>query len=103
MAYPVPGLNGDVTVNSSAYINAAAGDGIRAFNYGTGNVTVNDYAGTITALGGSSPTNGFGNGISAENFGSGNINVFTAADAIIHAGSSGILADNDASAIWPIR
>ena len=96
--YPVPGLHGDVIVNSTANINASAGDGIRAYNYGTGNVTVNDDAGTITALGGSSPTNGFVDGISANVFGPGNIDVFTAADAIIHSGGSGILADNNASA-----
>ncbi len=53
--YPILGLYGDVTVNNSAVITADAGDGIRAFDYGTGNVTVNDLAGTITALGGSSP------------------------------------------------
>jgi hypothetical protein len=98
VVYPVPGIHGDVIVNSSADINAAAGDGIRAFNYGTGNITVNDDAGTITALGGSNPTNGFGDGISARNYGPGDINVFTAADAFINAGSSGIFAENHASA-----
>lgn len=97
-SYPVTGLFGDVLVNNSADITAAAGDGIRAFNYGTGNVTVNDDAGTITAPGGTSPTEGYGNGISANNFGDGNIDVFSAAGTIIHSGSSGIHANNGASA-----
>jgi hypothetical protein len=96
--HPITTLHGDVLVNSSADITAEAGDGIRAYNYGIGNVTVNDNAGTIIALGGESPTDGFGNGISANNSGPGNIEVFTAAGTVIDSGSSGIAANNHASA-----
>ena len=98
---PVPGLNGNVFVNSSADINAAAGDGIRAYNYGTGDVTVNDNAGTIHAFGGTlsdaTPTpSGYGDGISADNFGTGNIYVTTAVSTAIHSAGSGIAANNAA-------
>ncbi len=92
--YPIAGLFGDVLVNSSADITADAGDGIRAYNYGTGDVTVNDNAATIIALGGSGPTQSFGNGIAARNFGAGNTHVYTAPGTVIHSGSSGIAANN---------
>jgi large repetitive protein len=92
--FPLAGLDGDVTVNNFGNITAAAGDGIRAYTYGIGNVTVNEGAGTITALGGSSPTNGFGDGINASNRGPGDILVTTAAGTAIDSGSSGISAIN---------
>ena len=100
---PVSGVNGTVIVNSFADINAAAGDGIRAYNEGTGNVTVNDNAGTIHAYGGTmsdgNPTpNGFGDGISASNYSSGNITVTTAASTSIFAAGSGIVANNGGQA-----
>jgi hypothetical protein len=95
-SYPVSYLYGLVLVNSSATITAAAGDGIRAFNYGTGDVVVNDNAGEIWTQ--SSPVDGFGNGISADNFGTGNIDVYTAASTNILSVASGISADNSASA-----
>lgn len=85
-----------MVVTNFANITAAAGDGIRAYNYGNGNVTVIDDAGTITALGGTSPTNGFGVGIGAYNFGTGSISVSTAAGTTIESGSSGISAVNEA-------
>ena len=90
--FPVPGVFGDVLVNNAANITADAGDGIRAFNFGIGSITVNDNAGTITALGGATPVNGFGNGIAAHNFGGGDISVTTAAGTSIHSGGSGISA-----------
>ena len=99
-SYPIAGLNGNVLVNNSADINAAAGDGIRAFTYGTGNVTVYDTAGTIVALfadhTGYNATNGsgFGDGISAQNYGTGDTDVTTAAQAFIESGGSGIAANN---------
>ena len=37
-------------VNNFANINAAGGDGIRAYNYGIGDVFVNDLAGTINGV-----------------------------------------------------
>ena len=95
---PLTSVNGDVTVNSYADITAAAGDGIRAYNYGIGDVTVNDDAGTITAPGGTSPANGFGNGIAAYNFGTGDTSVTTAAGVVIHSGASGIDANDGAAA-----
>ena len=97
-AFPLTGVFGDVTVNNFGNITAAAGDGIRAFTYGIGNVTVNEDAGTIAALGSSSPTNGFGDGINASNRGPGDILVTTATGVVINSGSSGISALNYAPA-----
>ncbi|HLG85041.1 MAG TPA: Ig-like domain-containing protein [Bradyrhizobium sp.] len=94
--FPLTGISGDVTVNNFGNITAAAGDGIRAYTYGIGDVTVNEDAGTITALGGSSPTNGFGDGINVNNRGSGSILVTTGAGVSINSGSSGISALNEA-------
>ena len=88
---------GEVVVNNSANINAAGGDGIRAYNYGIGNVTVNQFAGTITALDASDPTPaGYGIGIAANNFGSGDIYIDMTAGTI-DAGGSGISALNRAA------
>jgi hypothetical protein len=81
-----------VKVDNLAVIDAAAGDGIRAYTYGIGNVTVNDTAGTITTQ--SSPVQGFGNGIGAYNYGPGIISVTTAAGTDINSVGSGILANN---------
>src|SRR5581483_2884047 len=91
---PVTGVDGDVTVNNFGNIAAVTGDGIRAFTYGSGNVSVNEDAGTITALGGPAPRNGFGDGIDARNWGAGNISVTTASGVTIDSGSSGISAIN---------
>jgi hypothetical protein len=91
-SYPVPNLYGSVLVNNTANIDAAGGDGIRAFNYGDGNITVNDNAGMITAPGGSSPVDGYANGISADNFGTGSTFVTTAAGTQISSGGDGIFA-----------
>jgi large repetitive protein len=89
-------VSGEVVVNNSANINAAGGDGIRAYNYGIGNVTVNQFAGTITALDASdlAPA-GYGIGIAANNFGSGDIYINMTAGTI-NAGGSGISALNRA-------
>ncbi|HEV2970744.1 MAG TPA: Ig-like domain-containing protein [Pirellulales bacterium] len=100
--FPLTGLDGDVVVNNFANINPASGDGIRAFDYGTGNIVVSDDAGSIT-LGGASPVNGFADGIGASNFGAGNIDVSTSAGILIDSrnGGSGIVALNKAPAPWP--
>jgi large repetitive protein len=99
----LPGVNGTVVVNNYANITADAGDGIRAYTYGVGDVTVNDYAGTITTLGeaitpappsGPNPPNGFGAGIGAYNYGPDDISVTAAAGTSIHSASSGISANN---------
>jgi hypothetical protein len=82
---------GNVTVNNSATINAAGGDGIRTFNYGQGNITVSDLANTaITAPG--------RYGILAANYGPGNISISTNAGDTISSGSSGIDASDNATA-----
>jgi hypothetical protein len=98
-SFPLTGLYGDVTVNNFATINAVAGDGIRAFNYGNGEVEVNDYAGSITlqgqlVTGNTVLQNGYQAGINAVNEGPGNIDVMTAAGTSIdsHLAGSGIVA-----------
>ena len=99
-SYPIAGLYGDVFVDNAGDITAAAGDGIRAYNYGTGNVTVDDTAGTIIALFAdhvgynASNGNGYGDGISAQNYGTGDTDVTTAAGVHIESGGSGIAANN---------
>jgi large repetitive protein len=100
--FPLTSLNGNVVVNNFANINAAAGDGIRAFNYGVGNVTVYDEVGSII-LGGGNPTSGYENGISATNDGSGDTEVSTVAGVLIDSidGGSGIVALNKAPAPSP--
>jgi hypothetical protein len=100
--FPLTSINGDVVVNNFANINAAAGDGIRAFNYGIGGVTVRDEAGSIT-LAGNNPTSGYEIGINATNDGSGSIDVSTVAGILIDSrnGSSGIVAMNKAPAPSP--
>ncbi|MGH6682429.1 MAG: beta strand repeat-containing protein, partial [Pseudolabrys sp.] len=100
--FPLTGLNGDVVVNNFATINAAGGDGIRAYNFGIGDITVNDEAGSIT-LGGADPVNGYDVGISAVNEGTGSVDVTTAAGILIDSrnGSAGIVAANKAPAPSP--
>jgi RTX calcium-binding nonapeptide repeat (4 copies) len=85
---PNPNVFGNVFVTNSANINAAGGDGIRAFNFGSGNITVKDQPSTtITAPGRF--------GITASVFGGGNISISTATGDIINSGSSGIqVTDN---------
>ena len=94
--YPLTDIHGDVVVNSSADIIADSGDGIRAYDYGIGDVFVNALGGTITALDAGSSTPGLGNGIVATNYGSGNVGVATAAGTSITSGASGIVAINRA-------
>jgi hypothetical protein len=94
--FPLTDINGEVVVNNFATINAAGGDGIRAYNYGIGDVTVNDFAGTITALDVGSSTPGLGIGIAAFNYGSGDIHISTSSGTSINSASSGIAAVNKA-------
>ena len=82
---------GNVTVDNSANINAAGGDGIRAYNFGNGDVTVNDHAGIITSK------DQFG--IDAQTNGTGKVLVTTAAGATVNGGSYGIQAINLASVV----
>ena len=78
-------MNGNVVVNNSANITALGGDGIRAYNYGIGDVTVNDLAETTTALDTGSSTPGYGIGIVATKMGSGSIYVSTSLGAVINS------------------
>ena len=99
---PEPNVAGNVTVTADADITATAGDGIRAYNFGTGNVIVNDKGGTIKTLGQpilgqTSATIGFGNGLYAFDDGGGNIVVSMASGAIIDSAASGIFASNAAT------
>src|SRR6185437_10916077 len=88
---PNSAVYGDVLVNNSADIVAVGGDGSRAYNYGNGNVTVNDLAGSIVT------NDQFG--INAVSYGSGQVVVTTAAGDTITAGSYGIQAINLATSI----
>ena len=63
---------GNVTVDNFANINAAGGDGIRAYNYGSGNITVTDHTGTTIVT-----KDQFG--IAASSYGTGQVTVTTAA------------------------
>src|SRR5207253_6697411 len=92
--YPLTAINGEVVVNNFANINADSGDGVRAYNFGIGDVTVNEFAGTITTH--ASPVNGFGNGITATSNGTCDIHVSTSAGIVINAAGSGIAAVNRA-------
>ena len=88
---PNAAVFGNVIVDDFANITAAGGDGIRAYTYGSGDVTVNDHSGTINAK------DMFG--ITASSYGAGKVSIVTAAGVIINAGSSAIQAINLASAI----
>ena len=86
-----PNVFGNVTVDNFATINAAGGDGIRAYNFGSGNVSVTDHANTTIAA-----PDVFG--IVAQTNGAGNTSVTTSAGDIINSGSAGILSINSAAA-----
>ncbi|QPF91352.1 VCBS domain-containing protein [Bradyrhizobium commune] len=114
-------VNGTVIVNNHANITAAGGHGIDAYNYGNGDVTVNDGAGTTVvgaqmgvralALSGgtgnvsvwlgdnASVTGTAGYGIDAYSLDQGNISVSLSDHDTITSGSSGILAVNEATSI----
>ncbi len=77
---------GNVMIDNLANINAAGGDGIRGYNYGPGNVTVNDHGGTINAK------DMFG--ITASSNSTGKVSITTSAGTVINSGSSAIQAIN---------
>ena len=89
---PNAAVIGNVVVDNSANIDAAGGDGIRAFNYGSGNVNVLDGASTTIVA-----PQGFG--AEAVSFGTGSVSISTVASDIINSGSDGINAANLATAI----
>ena len=80
---PNAAVFGNVTVSNFANINAAGGDEIRAYDYGSGNVNVVDQANTTVSL-----RPGFG--AEAVNFGSGNISISTVPGDIVNSGSGGL-------------
>ena len=92
---------GNISVNDFGGINAAAGDGMRVFDYGIGNVAINlGNNATISAL--NSATASSGNapyGVGAFNYGPGDIVVATSSGDLISSGSDGINAANQATAI----
>ena len=93
---PNPSVFGDVTINNSANITALGGDGIRAQNYGIGNITVTDAPNaTIAAIGDASSRYG----IYAQNLGPGSTSVTTSAGDVISSASAGIYAINNAASV----
>ena len=89
---PNAAVFGNVAVNNSANIVATGGDGIRAYTYGSGNVTVQDLAGTTIVA-----KDEFG--IDASSYGVGSVLISTAAGDVINSGASGLAAVNLATAI----
>ena len=89
---PNANVFGNVTIDSFANITASGGDGIRGYNYGTGDITVTDEANTTIVA----PVEF---GIRAQNYGSGNISITTLSGDLITSGASGISAVNSATAI----
>ena len=116
-------INGTVAVNNYADITAAVGDAVKAYNYGNGDVTVNDEASTVVSgteygLAAEQLSGGTGNvavnvdvsaavtgtsvyGILALNDGSGNTAVTMSASDVVNSGASGIVAINQATYIAP--
>ncbi len=93
---------GDVLVEAlGSSIDAQAGNGIRAFNHGQGNVAILLNNETITAR--NTPTGASGNlspyGVGAYAYGPGDVTVTISGNGSITSGSSGINANNQATAI----
>ncbi|UVO39384.1 cadherin-like domain-containing protein [Bradyrhizobium arachidis] len=97
-----PNVYGEVVVNNFGNITADGGDGIRATNYGVGDVYVNNFTGAIVASGGASPQDGQGVGIAAASFGPSSVHVTTSAGTSITSGSSGISATNRETTADPV-
>ncbi|WP_280705032.1 VCBS domain-containing protein [Bradyrhizobium sp. BR13661] len=113
-------VNGSVVINNHANITSG-GHGIHAYNYGNGDVTVNDGAGTAvtgavagikaSAVGGGTGdvsvnvganaqvTGTSGYGIDAYSLNAGNISVVMSDGDVLKSGSVGIDAVNEATAI----
>jgi hypothetical protein len=87
-----PNVFGSVTVNDYANIMATAGDGIRGYNYGVGNITITDEPNTTIIAPGEF-------GIREINYGSGNNYITTSSGDSVTSGASGISAVNEATAI----
>ncbi len=83
-----PNVTGNVVVNNNANISGAS-YGINAYDYGNGNVTVNDGAGTTVS--------GTQYGIQALNYEVGNISVTTSAGDIVNSQGSGLVVTDFAT------
>ncbi|MGY8683250.1 FecR domain-containing protein [Bradyrhizobium sp. UFLA05-153] len=114
-------VNGSVTINNYANVTAAAGYGLHAYNYGNGDVTVNDEAGTtvtgavqgiraqalsggtgdveVTVGANANVTGTSGYAILAYSIDAGDIDVSLSTGDVLTSGSSGIVAVNYATAI----
>jgi len=94
---------GNVLVEDSGAIVAAAGDGINAYNYGIGNVEVDlGFGASISALAASTSTGRkTPYGIVASNYGPGDVTVTTTPGNVIQAGGTGIDISNQATSIAP--
>jgi T5SS/PEP-CTERM-associated repeat protein len=81
---PDTNVTGTVTVNNFANITAAAGSGISAYNYGNGDVTVNDNYGSGAVTGGTAVSGQqYGIIAQADSGGSGDVTVNIGANATI--------------------
>ena len=89
-------LYGSISITSYATITAQAGDGIRAVNYGVGDIVITDEASTTITAQGSQGVQGQ-YGIDASSSESGNITVTTSSFDQISSGGSGIRAVNVAT------
>jgi len=91
---PNAGVNGTVLVDNYGNISAAKGYGIDAYNWGNGDVTVNDGAGT-TVTGNLIGVAAFGlEGVAGQPGGTGNVSITVGANATVNsgAGNDGIQA-----------
>ena len=88
------GVYGDVSVMLGGNIIADAGDGINAYDYGTGTISVSVGPNvSIQALNSAASVSGNGNapfGIGVFNYGHGDIHVTMSNGDVIRSGSSGI-------------
>ena len=92
---PETNVAGSVDVTNYANITAAAGDGIRAYNFGNGNVTVTDEANsTIKTIGSEGQY-----GIDAFTEGVGSVSVTTSTGDTIDANGSGVVAESLATTV----
>ncbi len=80
---------GDITIDDYANITASAGYGIKAFDYGQGNITVQEFAGTIKPASGDSLQDGIL--AEQESAGSGNITILIDSGATV-TGNTGTSA-----------
>src|SRR5262249_15980041 len=78
-----PSVFGDVNINNFANITAAGFSGIFGYDWGIGNITLNDAANTTI-------TNTAGYGIAGINRGPGNISISMSSGDVINSSSAGV-------------